>query len=422
MPTDRKKPTNQKITLPAQNTPPKDSFQQVIIFVLFGLAIAVIFFWLFQTIYSTKYSATGIYMNFASQVISGQIPYRDFNLEYPPLALVFFILPRLLTDQWPSFSILYQLEVLIFAWLGLWVVYKIARRLGKEPWKLMAPYTLGILAIGPILGQQYDIFPAVMTLFSFYYFWMGQHKTSWLWLALGVMTKLYPAVFIPLYLIIYLRNGQIRPLVSGMVTFALACLVLLSPFLVTGPQNLISLVTYHSQRGIQIESLYGAFLLLADKLGLTSVSLGFSYGSWNLSGPLADKFSGLSTWIQAIGFFICYCFIWTQVKRGKSQFSRLGAYALLLTAVLLFTSKVFSPQYIIWLLPVLALIFTRWRWAIWTTFLVTGSFTYLIFPLNYLNLLNLDTSIIVILCLRDLTLILLAALAVVSLKTMKSSQ
>jgi uncharacterized membrane protein len=403
-------------------TPKQDTVKPPVTLLICGAAIAAIIFLLFQTLYHIQYSPVLVYMDYASNVIHGQIPYRDFSLEYPPLALLFFIIPRLFTDQWQVFSMIYQGEVLIFALLGLWVIYKIAQRMGKEPWKLMAPYILGILVIGPILGQQYDIFPAVMTLLSLYYFWLGRHKTSWLWLALGVMTKLYPAVLIPLYLIIYWRNHQIRQAVTGIVTFGLACLIMLSPFLLTGPQNLISLVNYHSQRGIQIESLYGAFLLLADRLGLTSVSLGFSYGSWNLSGPLADSFSRLYTYIQVVTLFVCYCFIWAQVKKGKSQFTRLGSYSLLLIAVLLFTSKVFSPQYIIWLLPLMSLVFTHWRLAIWTTFAVIGIFTYLIFPVNYLNLLSLNTGIIMILCLRDLLLIVLAALAVVSLKTMKSSE
>jgi hypothetical protein len=128
------------------------------------------------------------------------------------------------------------------------------------------------------------------------------------------------------------------------------------------------------------------------------------------------------TYIQIVALFVFYCFIWTQVKKGKSQFTRLGSYSLLLIAVLLFTSKVFSPQYIIWLLPLMSLVFTQWRLAIWTTFAVIGIFTYLIFPANYLSLLSLNTGIVMILCIRDLLLIVLAALSIVSLKTMKSSE
>jgi uncharacterized membrane protein len=400
----------------------KKSDSSWLVFMAFGLALTLLIGLVFQTIYKTPYSATGIYLNFASQVMDGLIPYRDFPLEYPPLALVFFLIPRLFTSQWPLFSLLYQVEILIFAWLGLWFTFKIALRLGKAPWKLLTPYTLGILVIGPIIGQQYDIFPAVMTLISLYYFWLGRHKTSWFWLAAGILTKLYPAVLIPVYLIIYWRNRQFRSMAVGLLTLGIACLLLLSPFLITGPANLMSLIDYHSQRGIQVESSYAAILLMADQLGWTTVTLGFDHGSWNLNGPLADTFSRLSTWIQAAALLLCYWLIWSQVKRGKSQFTRLGAYSLLLVAVMLVTSKVFSPQYIIWLLPFVALLFTHWRLTMWALFALIGIFTYLIFPVYYYDLLYRHSGVEILLFIRNLTILLLALMAIIFLKRMKSSE
>jgi hypothetical protein len=421
MPAKIKKETRPVTPAPPKKNPRIVNSQQWLTFILFGLAITVILLIIYQTFYRTPYSATGIYLGYASRVFDGQMPYRDFNLEYPPLALLFFLIPRLFTAQWTVFAVLYQSEILIFAWLGLWVTFLIARKLGKAPWKLLAPYTLAILFIGPIIGQQYDIFPAVMMLFSIYYFWLGRHKTSWLWLAFGILTKLYPALLVPLYALIYLRNRQFQTLLTGIGVLVLTSLIMLSPFLISGPQHLMSLVEYHSQRGIQVESAYGATLLLANQLGWTTISLQFNYGSWNVAGHLSDTISHLSIYLQALVFLIGYVFIWTQIKKGKSQFSRLGAYILLLLSALLFTSKVFSPQYIIWLLPVLALVFTRWRWVIWITFAVMGIFTYIIFPLNYFELLYQNPGIVMILALRDVLLVMLAVLAAVSLKSMKTS-
>jgi uncharacterized membrane protein len=414
-----------KTVKPAKNAPANKNklhklFSQFT-FITGALMLGIIILVVFQTFYKTPYSPVMVYLNYASQIFSGYIPYRDFSLEYPPLALVFFLIPRIFTTQWQTFSWIFQVEVLIFTILGLWITYKIALKLGKAPWKLVLPYLGGILVIGPILGQQYDIFPAVMLLLSMYYFWLGKTRTSWLWLAMGVMTKLYPAILIPVYLIIYWRNRQFSALVTGLITLLISCLVLLSPFLVTGPTNLMSLINYHSQRGLQIESTYSAFLMLAGKLGLTKVYLDFSFGSWNLAGPAANFFSRFSASIQALVLLATYVFIWTRVKAGKSQFSRLGAYVLLLLAVLLCTSKVFSPQYIIWLLPALPLVLTYWKIPIWTVFAITGILTYLVFPVYYLDLLEMGTGTIILLVLRDLTLIILAVLTILSLKTMKSS-
>ncbi|HSW58739.1 MAG TPA: glycosyltransferase family 87 protein [Dehalococcoidales bacterium] len=399
----------------------KGELRPVIEFLLFGALITAVFFLLFQTIYRIQYTPTGIFFDFATSIIQGQMPYRDFALEYPPFSLLFFILPRLLTDQWIIFSVLYQMETWIFALLGLWYVYKIARRLGKSPWQLMAPYTAGILVIGPIIGQQYDIFPAVMTLISVYYFWTGKHKTAWIWLALGVMTKLYPAVLAPVYLIIYLKNRQIRPLISGVAAFGIVCLSILLPFLIAGPQYLMSLVDYHSLRNIQLESLYSSILLVCYKTGLLQVSLSYEFGSWNLAGSLANILTSLSVYVQGASLLLVYFFIWRQVKPGKSQFTRCGLYFILVLAVLLFTSKVFSPQYIIWLLPALPLVFSQGRRVIWTIFGLIGILTYLIFPVNYLKLLELETVPVILLFLRNILLVAMAAMALKALNTFKSS-
>jgi hypothetical protein len=99
---------------------------------LFLLLNVFIFIVVFNSIYSIKYSAVGLYFNDASSILDGSLPYRDFTFEYPPLAALFFLLPRLLTHSYSTYSLLYHGEVLIFLLVGLWVVFDIACRLGKS--------------------------------------------------------------------------------------------------------------------------------------------------------------------------------------------------------------------------------------------------------------------------------------------------
>lgn len=389
--------------------------------VLFAVIMVLIFFLLFHFVYKMQYTGTLLYFDFASKVFHGGLPYRDFNFEYPPFALFFFILPRLFTSTYKTFVNYYHFEVFIFILIGLFVIYYIARRLGKAPWKMLAVYTIAILAIGPIVAEQYDIFPAILTLLSVYFFWLGKHKVSWVLIALGTMTKIYPVVIAPIFLIYYIRNRQYRRIWSGIVIFAAISLAVVLPFLIISLDSIWALVNYHSQRGIQIESTYGAFLLLADKLGLTSVNVIYGFGSWNLSSPLADALAKLSTYLLVILLIIAYWFIYNQMRPGKSQFTRLGAYSLLSITITLIASKVLSPQYLIWLTPLIPLIFGPLRYTIMVVFVAMGGLTYIILPLHYLDLLRLDPAITTILFLRDILLILLAVLAWVSLRRMKAS-
>ncbi len=389
--------------------------------VFFSVAFFLIFFWLYDTVYDIPYSATGLYFDYASRVFNGSLPYRDFIFEYPPFSLLFFLLPRLAASSYEAFAALYRVEVFVFALAGLFLVYKIACRMGKAPWKLLAVYTGCFLAVGPIIAHQYDIFPAVMVLLSLYFFWRGRHKTSWVFLALGTLTKIFPVVIAPVFLIYYIRNRQYRLIRSGLVTFAAVCLVIALPFLIISPESTVNLINYHSHRGIQIESIYSGFLLVAGELGLYSVEMVFDFGSWNHAGPLADTLSGASTFLLIIFLLMAYWFIYHRMQPGKSQFTRLGAYSLLVISILLVASKVLSPQYIIWLFPLLPLLFHRWRYAIPAVFVLIGGLTYYIFPLNYLALLELDTGIVLVLFFRNILLVLLAVLLVIYLRRMKAS-
>ena len=136
---------------------------------------------------------------------------------------------------------------------------------------------------------------------------------------------------------------------------------------------------------------------------------------------MATVLANFSTYIMVVSLLIVYWFIYRQVKPGKSQFTRLGAYALLTLAVTMATSKILSPQYFVWLIPIFPLICGRWRTPILAIFILIGGLTYEIFPLHYVELQNIQATAVAILVARDILLVLLAVLAVVSLKRMKAS-
>jgi len=337
------------------------------------------------------------------------------------LSLIFFSLPRILTSSDALYTTIFQFELLVFDIIGLVLIFDIARRLGEAPWKALSIYTLAVLAVGPIIIQTFDIIPAVMTLAAIYLFWRGKHNASWALLALGTLTKIYPIVIAPIFLLIYFKNRQLKQIRDGAVTFLVVCVITILPFVILGSGSILNLVSYHTQRGVQIESTYSALVLTLAKLGFTTVSAAFSYGSLNIVSPTATVLATLSTYILVVSLLIVYWFIYRQVKPGKSQFTRLGAYALLTIAITMATSKILSPQYFVWLIPIFPLICGRWRTPILAIFIVIGGLTYDIFPLHYAELQSFQATAVAILVVRDILLVLLAVLAVVSLKRMNAS-
>jgi uncharacterized membrane protein len=389
--------------------------------VLFAVGHLVIFLVVFQHFYKIQYSPAGIYMDYASNVLNGKVPYRDFPFEYPPLSVIFFILPKIFTSTWQGFTTFFQGEIMIFDFIGLFILYLISRRLGKSPWIMLAVYSAAILAIGPIIEKQYDLFPAVITLLAVFYFWLNHHKTAWVLIALGTMIKLYPVLLAPIFLIFYYRNHQYARIRSAIFAFAVPCLIILLPFFILSPSSLMSLVNYHSQRGIQLESAYGAILLVAQKLGWLSTRLDYNFGSYNFSGSAAQFLDKISLYLLAAGIILTIAFIYFQVRAGKSQFSRIGSYFLLVILIVLVTSKVLSPQYLIWLIPALPLVFGTWRFYIWLLFFAIGGLTYYIFPLHYLELTNFSTPEVIVLVIRDVLLLVMGILLLINLRRRKAS-
>jgi len=210
----------------------------------------LIFAVLFNTdIYGTRYSAIGLYWDFASKVMDGQVVYRDFAMEYPPLSLLFFILPRLFTSDITAYGIAFNIEMLVFDLLALLMISALSRRLGLKSWLTMGVYTLSVLAVGPLIADRYDLVPGVMVLAAVYAFIAGREKTAWGMAAAGMMTKLFPAVLVPLFMIIHLRRRQYRRLPGALAAYAIVTAAITVPFLLLAPAGFWASLFYHIDRG-----------------------------------------------------------------------------------------------------------------------------------------------------------------------------
>ena len=107
---------------------------------------------------------------------------------------------------------------------------------------------------------------------------------------------------------------------------------------------------------MQLESTYSSFTLAVDKLRGTVTQLEFSAGSWNIAGPLADNLAEMSTVLLPFLLLMSYWFIYRRTKPGNLHILDICKHSLLVVAVVLITSKILSPQYLIWLIPLITLV------------------------------------------------------------------
>jgi hypothetical protein len=84
---------------------------------------------------------------------------------------------------------------------------------------------------------------------------------------------------------------------------------------------------------------------------------------------------------------------------------------------MLLTSKVLSPQFLIWLCPLLLLVVVRWRYALPVLFLFIGGITQYIYPHHYLEFESVVPYIVVLLAVRNLLLVAMAVLLLLPLRS-----
>jgi uncharacterized membrane protein len=135
---------------------------------------------------------------------------------------------------------------------------------------------------------------------------------------------------------------------------AVAALVVL-PFAILSPGGLWD--SFHSQsaRGLQIESLGASVLLAGDQLGLyaaTVVHGATGAATRDLAGSLPDALATITTLLQAAAVAA----VWWLYARGSRGPERLVlAAAAAVTGFLVFNRFV-SPQYVVWLIPLVLLL------------------------------------------------------------------
>lgn len=390
-----------------------------------GFMVAQVFIWtvVFHILWYADRTITDtpVYYDYASRIAGGLFPYRDFSSEYPPVALMLFYLPRLVSGSGYGVFV-WWFEILMLAFscgtvaLISFVSWKQWHSLGKTTMSL-ATYTAFILGLGSIVEARFDLAVAFLILASLACFIADRRLAAWLLLGIGMMTKVVPVLLAPLYLIVHFRRKQYGDLWMGPLAMALAALIIATPFLLVAPGGLAGSFLYHAERPLQIESTWSSPLLLLAKLTGYQVQIMNSYGSHNVFASLSDIlafWSGpVTVALVATGFWIFYR------RSGRDEpedvtFDRLVRFAAIAIATFIFAGKVFSPQFLIWLIPLVPLLRGRDRLPVTGLFALVLLLTQWEFPYRYWELYLLEPGMVITVAARNALLGLLVVVMLVA--------
>lgn len=334
------------------------------------------------------------------------------NWQYPPLVAPLLLLPKLVPDM-SYYSAFVLWAFLADAVIAVTLLWTAARRNGSVlgVWY----WTLGIPLLGSLVYGRFDVFSAVFVVVSMALLGVGvpagpagrRELNGRRWAAgaligLGAAVKIWPGLTV--FGLPRTKRG-----VQTAVAAAAAGLggtVIVSSLFTNG----WSFVSSQSNRGIELESVWAVPFLLARQVHLWSGHRQFRYGSYEIVGPGVSALDTVAILSTFAGFALLAWWWWRMEWRPAVAADA----TLVATLLMVVTSRVISPQYMIWLIAVAAfcLLFkdtTQRRSAL--VLLVCMPLTQLEFPFGFHGLIYYHLGPLLVLALRDALLVVAAVLA-----------
>jgi hypothetical protein len=334
---------------------------------------------------------------------SGDLPYRDYPLEYPPGAFGAALVPDLVGQPF-DYGFRFVLFAIAVDAVGLVAVWRLARRTGV--WWGVGAWIVLVPLVGPVTYSRLDIVVAAALAWALERAVAGAWGRSGVAFGVGAVSKLVPALLLPAAVLVAARRWRLVAGVAAVVALAVL------PF--TGHLGDLyhDVITYHRERPVHAESLWASLAFLLDRLGLAAPGITFSYGAFNVTGAWASAFRGLAD-IAALGVLVDSVLqAKLRVRRGDgAHFALLSLATLtLLTAV----GRVLSPQYLVWLVALQAIgLCVAPRALAWSAawLALAVGLTHLEYPVYFGDLMNRHAEAEYLLLARNLAILVSGLLA-----------
>jgi hypothetical protein len=313
-----------------------------------------------------------IYHRYALAFWSGPAPLRTLPAEYPPLSLVAFTLTLL--PPAANYVSVFGLWMLLLFTVGY---VAIRSRESPRAAEVCAVYlVLGCLAT--LLGR-YDLVPAATVVVAYWAARQGRFRLAYAMLALGTLLKLYPLLLVPVLVLEQYRTLHVdplrtrppRPVVLGVALFAAAVGGVFALSAMLDPDGWLGPFTFNAHRPLQVESVPASVLWVTGLAGMPTAA-DRSFNSYNLVGSASGLIGALAEVALVAG---CLAVYWRQLTR-RLAFGRALTLCLL---VVICTTRVLSPQYLMWVLPLVAIAEQDYD-PVW---LAVCALTTLVFPYAY---------------------------------------
>ena len=340
----------------------------------------------------------GIYHGWSETLRTGVFPPDDVTWQYPPAAALAILSPALL----PFLG--YASAFYVLAFLADLFVLALLRYTGLRPGRTSrgaCVWAVGVPLLGPTVYARYDVMVTAVAVAALL---AGvRHPRALGTLAgLGALVKVWPALLL-------LAARKPKPWIAAAVTAGSLSLL----FAVAMP-GAFSFLASQRDRGTEIESLGSLVFHIARHFGWDGKVL-LSYGSMEFVGPYVGVVSGAALLLTAAAFG--WLLLW-RLRAKRFPTHTLADAAFVAALMFTTTSRVISPQYMVWLVGLASacLVFRGSRMALPTGLVLAAAFaTVLEFPLWFAHVVASDALGITLLVVRNGLLVAAATTAAVRL-------
>lgn len=249
--------------------------------------------------------------------------------------------------------VFYDLNFLAIVALWMITTVLVAKLAGLRYWDAaMVAVAPGIIFAGFI---NWDMWAVVLLIGAMWAF--AKHRYGWagVLIGLGTAVKLFPLFLLGAIAVLAIRTARYYPLLITAAGTATTWLIVNLPLMIFNPDAWAVFYEYSSDREPGWSSIWHAYSTGAEA-DITGAELS-SYAFWS---------------------FVVACAVIAVIGLTTRHRPRLAQLLFLIIAAFILVNKVYSPQFVLWLIPLIALALPNWRdflifsvvellhfWAIW---------------------------------------------------------
>ena len=327
-----------------------------------------------------------LYNFWAKGLVQGIFPIDDSMWQYPPLAGIVFAIPQWIVGNsltgFIAFMAIFDLLILITLLItGLNRFNTNSTTTSFYGLSGAWFWVLWPIVMGPLTLTRFDVVPtffALLALIALSNKKVRPYLSGFL-LSIGALVKLWPMLLLVIY-----PKAVLKKVSTSFISTAVLFLLFMSTWSV----GFTNFLNNQSSRGLQVESIAASPFVLAKFLG-KNVEYPFQYGSLEVNAQFASQIAVMLNLLTIIVFAV----ILVLNYQNRLNYLDLVDKSLVIVMISISLSRVFSPQFWVWIggLAALALINKETKLKKVIILLTISAFlTQLIYPGQYIQLLSGD--------------------------------